>query len=397
MNLLKLAFRNIGNNPFRSWIVAFCAGLLASFIIGSTLIIRGGEQSLNGILERLGADIMVIPSGNKAPVENALLMGVPVNSWMPRRVVDEIAVLPGVEIVSPQLFLSSMFNASCCSVSSMFMIAFDPATDFTVKPWLKKTLKRDLAVGEGIGGSYVFVPEGQKFIKIYGYDLDLVGNLEPTGSGLDHSMFYTTDTALEIARLSPYQAERELVIAPDSISVALVKVKPEADIPGLAAQIEQTIPDVTAIESANLFRTERMRVLGLLKSVAALSALAWAISLLLIGLVTSTAITERRQEIGVLRALGAPRSTVLKSLLIESEMLALAGGTAGTGITAFAIFLFRDLIMRLTNVPLLLPTPTELIVLALGILAFALASVALAVLAPILLITSEEPGTAIKE
>jgi putative ABC transport system permease protein len=397
MNLNRLAFKNIGNNPFGSWIVFFCSVLMSGFIIGAMMIVRGGEESLNQVLERLGADIMVIPAGNQASVENALLMGVPVNSWMPRSVVNEVSAVPGVIIASPQLFLSTMFNASCCSVSNMFMIAFDPATDFTVQPWLKNKLDRNLRLGEAIGGSFVFVPEGQTNIKVYGYGINLVGSLEPTGSGLDHSMFFTTETAFEIARLSPYEAEQALVISPDSISAVLIKTDPNANLMQIASTIESTIPGVKAIESASLFRTERDRVLGMQKSVSALSAIAWLMAILVIGMVTSTAISERRQEIGVLRSLGATRSKVFFSLLFEGELLAFAGGLAGISIAAFAIFLFRDLIMRLTGFPLLLPATRLLLTQGMTILIFTLASVGLATLIPILKITNEEPGTAIKE
>ena len=36
--------------------------------------------------------------------------------------------MPGVAAVSPQLFLSTLVDAPCCSVSDMFMIAYDPET-----------------------------------------------------------------------------------------------------------------------------------------------------------------------------------------------------------------------------------------------------------------------------
>lgn len=397
MNLFRLALKNIGDSAFRSWVVAFCAALVAGFAVSATLAIRGAEDSLRLVLERLGADIMVIPADNQTRVEQALLMGVPVTVWMPDEVVPEIAALPGVTAVSPQLFLSTMRGASCCSVSDMFMIAYDPATDFAVRPWLERNLEDDLRLGEAIAGHYVFVPAGQDKILIYGYEIDLKGNLEPTGSGLDQSMFFTFETAHEISDLSPMQAESELVIAPDSISAALVRVEADADPHQVAEQIESTIPGVTAIESAHLFRTHRDQVHGLLRSAVTLSSLAWVLSIALIGLVTSMATAERRQEIGVLRALGATRTTVLKSLLAEGAILALTGGAAGISVAALAISLFRDLIIHLTEVPFLFPTLPSLLILALGGLALTLASVTLATLLPILRIAYEEPGTAMKE
>ncbi len=71
----------------------------------------------------------------------------------------------------------------------MFLVAYDPETDFTIEPWLESTIGRGLKLGEAVGGTYVFVPEGEQNIKIYGYFVTLKGNMEPTGTGLDQSMF----------------------------------------------------------------------------------------------------------------------------------------------------------------------------------------------------------------
>ncbi len=143
--------------------------------------------------------------------------------------------------------------------------------------------------------------------------------------------------------------------------------------------------------------SQRDQVVGLLRSAVALSSLAWAMFIVLIGLTTSMATTERRREIGVLRALGATRTTVLQSLLAEGALLALAGGAAGITLAAFAIFLFKDLITRLMGTPFLLPTPLSLLVLTVGGLALALVSVTLATLFPTWRISHEEPATAMKE
>jgi ABC-type lipoprotein release transport system permease subunit len=120
-------------------------------------------------------------------------------------------------------------------------------------------------------------------------------------------------------------------------------------------------------------------------------------SIVLIGLVTAMTTSERWREVAVLRALGATQATVLKSLLMEGGILALAGGAAAIAIAAFAVFLFRDLIVQLTGVPFLYPSPLSLLGLMLGVLALALISVILASLIPTWRIVHQEPGTAMKE
>ena len=59
MNLTRLALKNITGSRFRSWVVALCALLVAAFVLSTTLIIRGAENSLRLANERLGADVIV--------------------------------------------------------------------------------------------------------------------------------------------------------------------------------------------------------------------------------------------------------------------------------------------------------------------------------------------------
>ncbi len=397
MNWYRLAWRNIADSGFRSWVIALCALLVAGFAVSGMLVVGGVEASLRRVLGRLGADIMVLPAGGQTRAEQAVLMGASGSLRMSRAVVPAIAAVPGVGVATPQLFLMTMRNQSCCSVSDMFMIAFDPSTDFTVRPWLERNLRNGLAQGESVGGQYVFVPEGEKKIRVYGYELDLKGNLEPTGSGLDHSMFFTFDTALEIARRSKYDAERALILAPDSISAVLVKVAPGQDVGQTAAEIERRIPGVVAVESGRLFGTQRRQVGGLLRSAALLSGSSWAVSIALIALVTSMAAAERRRETGVLRALGATRGAVMRSLLAEGLMLAIAGGLLGVALGSGVVSLYRDLLGEWFNVPLLFPSAGALAAPALGGLGLALVGAGVPILLVAWKASRAEPGTAMKE
>ena len=77
MTLVRLTLRNLAGNAFRSWTVFLCALVVAGLTLSATLILRGAESSLRLALERLGADIVVVPQGAEAKVETALLMGTP--------------------------------------------------------------------------------------------------------------------------------------------------------------------------------------------------------------------------------------------------------------------------------------------------------------------------------
>lgn len=345
MNSIKLAIRNIRGNNVRSLIIFLCVFGVAGFFVATTLIVSGAQNSLQRGLERLGADILVVPQGAESKVETALLMGKPTEVWMSDNYLQKIAGVPGVAKVSPQVYLQSLYGASCCSVSEMFLVVFDPQTDFAVTPWLQRNLGRGLAKNEVIGGSYVFTPPGERFIKLYGNNLTLKGNLEATGTGLDQTMFMTVETAREISLSSAAMAEKPLSIPDNQISSVMVKVQPGADPHKVSLQVLLDVTGIVPIESPNLFGSFRQQMLGLLDGFLVLLIIAWVLAVILIALVFSLAANERHHEIAVLRAIGATRHYVFRSLLSEAAILALAAGVTGIAVTGLE-FSFLKTISR---------------------------------------------------
>lgn len=397
MTLVRFTLRNLTGDAFRSWMVFLCALLIAGLTLSATLILRGAESSLRLALTRLGADIVVVPQGAEAKVETALLMGTPAAAWMPAGTVGKVASTPGVAAVSPQMYLTSLSNASCCSAPEMFVVALDPASDFTITPWLKQRLGGNLRLGEAVGGSRVFTPPGERYIKLYGYHLTLKANLEPTGTGLDHAMFLTFETARAVAVGSRTLAEKPLEIPADSISAVLVNVRPDADPRLVAQRIRQEMAGVTAIAGPDLFQTFRRQMAAVLRGVVALLGIALLLATVLMALVFSMAANERRREIGVLRALGAPQAYVYRSLLVEAAILALGGGGTGLCLSVLAVYLFRNLLVVSLGIPLLLPSlPSLLLVVGAGLMGV-LAIVALAAMVPAYQISCQEPALAMRE
>jgi putative ABC transport system permease protein len=154
---------------------------------------------------------------------------------------------------------------------------------------------------------------------------------------------------------------------------------------------------VTPIESPNLFQAYRQQMNGLLSSVVLVMGITLTLSVVLIGLVFSMAANERRRELGVLRAMGATRNFVLKSLLFEASLLALMGGFVGGCLTALVVYLFRNFIVNSLGLPFLLPTLPLLFVEILGGLALALVSVTLAAMLPAYRISHMDPAQAMRE
>jgi putative ABC transport system permease protein len=101
--------------------------------------------------------------------------------------------------------------------------------------------------------------------------------------------------------------------------------------------------------------------------------------------------------LGVLRALGATRSHVLRSLLAEAGMLALVGGASGVLVAALGIFIFRKTIVESIGVPFIFPSlPSLLLQVGVGV-ALTLISVTLAALLPAYRISRMDPSNAMRE
>ena len=395
--LLRLAFAGIAGNSLRSWLVAGCAVLVAGLVLSMVLLSRGGEDSLRLARERLGADVVVVPRGSVAGVEGALLFGNATNTYLRGQAVKTISKVPGVAVASPQLYLTSMANSSCCSVSLMFMFAYDPTTDFTIEPWLKEELSRDLSVGQAVGGANVMVPEGQKTIKLYGYDFELVGNLDPTGTNLDQTLFMTFASAYQMAEVSRTKAKMALPVLANTVSSVMVKVKPGENREEVAQRIAAAVPDAEAIPAAGVFGSYGAQISGVLRTMLAVVALTVVLSLALVAIVFWMAVHDRRRQIGVLRALGATQGFVLLLFLTEAVSLALAGGLVGTVLASVSLYLFRDALVSWLGFPFLFPSFAGLFGLIVVGLLIASMVVAVAAFIPALRASREEPAVSMRE
>jgi putative ABC transport system permease protein len=397
LNLFKLALKNIAGNGFRSFVIFLCVMGVAGFFLATTLIIRGAENSLNAGLERLGADIIVVPAGAETKVESALLMAKPTHMWMPRARFDQIAKIPGVEAASQQYYISSLYGAPCCTAEEMFMVVYDPATDFTVRPWLDGRQFGSLKKNEVVGGSTIYMPMGDNYIKLYGHELSLRGTLKETGIGMDQTMFMTLETAMAMRETSLTNAMSPLKLDPDQISSVLVKIKPGVDRHKVSQQIYLEVQGVTPIESPNLFGTFRKQLTSLLWGFLAILGIAWLLSAGLIGLIFSMAANERRREISVLRAIGATQQFAFLTLITEAGMIAVSAAALGITMAVLCIYLFKDFLTVTLKIPFLFPSWEAFIGLFVGATLLALMTVTLAAFLPALRITREEPAIAMRE
>ncbi|MGW8161441.1 MAG: ABC transporter permease, partial [Desulfobulbales bacterium] len=135
----------------RSLLLLMAVALVTGTLFGASIFITGMENALKIGTYRLGADILVVPAAKEEAARTALLAGKPTSFYMDRVVYDKVLKVEGVQKASPQLFIEPS-SFTCCFSVDVFLVAFDPKTDFTIRPWLQKNLRAPLANDEVIAG-----------------------------------------------------------------------------------------------------------------------------------------------------------------------------------------------------------------------------------------------------
>ena len=83
------------------------------------------------------------------------------------------------------------------------------------------------------------------------------------------------------------------------------------------------------ITAPTIVTSTRQTITALLNGIAALTLFLLVGSLILVSLLFSAIITERRREIGLLRAIGSRRSDIVKMLITEALLTTGIGGLCG--------------------------------------------------------------------
>jgi putative ABC transport system permease protein len=395
MNIPYVAFKNLKRKLTRTWLLFAIVAVVSCTLFAATLFLKSINNALMIGTYRLGADILVVPESAESKAKSALLSGEPTQFLMDRSILDKVKAVDGVKNATPQLFVKPT-SFTCCFNVDVFLVAFDPESDFTVKPWLQKNLNRKLEINEIITGRAVPVIAGDA-IPFFGTTFKVAGTMEPTGMDFfDRAVFMSLDAAYAMAENSKTRAMQPLEVGRDKISTVLVQVKDEFTPDRIAIRIEHDIPGVKALVSDTVISTVRKQLSGLIHAILIISIILWFIVLLIMAFAFYMIVNERRREIGLLRAMGANKRHIAAIILNEATLLSTAGGAAGILFGYGLLVSFKNLLLHYLKLPYLFPTTPELISLTAGALFFSIVTGLLAALLPSIAILKVEPYEAIR-
>lgn len=335
----SFALRNVLRKPLRTVILIIAISLLVSALIFILSFIQRVDSGIRTTAERLGADILIVPTGSRGAAEDVLLENRSRAFYMDRGLLGKVRERKGIETLTYQTYLITLAGL-CCDVPESVVIAFNQDTDFVIKPWLSKKLNGRLQHGEAIVGSESAFNIGLGLTDVntmlFGNIFKMVGVLDKTGTGLDNAIFIDEDNIEEILRNGKSD------LKPGQISIIFARVEKGADSRKIADDIEDSIIEVDAVTRRDIGRNLLTALRDFNQIFLVTVILTSLLSVFLVWAIFSAIANERAREVGIMRAIGANASQVVQLFLVEVVIIGAVGSCIGIASgTALSLFLTK--------------------------------------------------------
>lgn len=325
MNIQKLVIRNIFRRKGRFiftllGIVIGIAAFVSLLAMGQSLDSEVKKQTAN-----LGADLVVTPKGWCAFEQVSVLTGEQLPEAIPYDDITKIAGINGLTVV-PYLTEKTALDNNPVPVNGVI-----PEEMKTFKGWqvergqyFGSANDQALIIGTAVAQQFKLNPGD--LVTIRGQQLPVKGVLQATGSNDDVTIFVPLTVAQKIYGVA------------DKVSFAGVKVDDISKTDQYSQKIEDTA-NVAVVSDKKLLSSVQSVVgsvgttLQLIAGVALMAAAFGIINTMM------TAISERRRQIGILKAMGAKRSFIFATFFFESGVYGLLGGILGV-VTGSAVSFF---------------------------------------------------------
>jgi len=348
----NISLKNLRAKPVRTACLFVVVAILAFTLFGGSILALNLRQGLDIMTKRFGADLMVVPEGTGEKAQALLLRGESDYFYFDAGIVDTVAGIDGVVCASPQFFAASL-SSGCCD-SEVQLIAYDPATDFVVQPWIAEKRHESISDGQLVVGNRITIrPNGT--IKLFNREYPVAARLSKSASGYDTSIFMTMSTMRQLIDNAHEQKYGFLAdrYEGEVISAILVKVDPSRSPSLLAWDIRKQNEGVEVLISQRIFSRIAGTLSGLFKYIHIFSIALWVLAVIVLAAVFSGTMHERKKEFAILRILGATRKKLVGIVLNEALIAGIAGGCAGIALASLMVFPFSTYISEQLELPYL--------------------------------------------
>ncbi len=338
---VRVALEALRANKMRSFLTMLGIVIGVAAVIAVVALGRGAQQTVRDRISSLGTTLLtVMPSqqraGGVASASDRAALTFEDATAIEARATSLLAVQPEMSTQLQVQFAEHNANTTISGVTPNY----PDVRNFPVESGRMFTAGENAArrrvavlgaqVAQELGGAAALL--GQE-IRIGTARFTVVGVLAAKGQS---GGFFNPDDQV----LVPIQTARERLTGSNRLRDIQVLARSEADIPVAMAEVRRVLrrqhrlaegaaDDFSIRSQADFLNTlgETTQVFSLLLAgIAAVSLLVGGIGIMNIMLVS---VTERTREIGIRKAIGATRRTILAQFLAEALVLCLLGGIVG--------------------------------------------------------------------
>lgn len=282
---------------------------------------------------------------------------------------DPAVLVPGAISYQNSVYRATVLGWTPNALGEVFNVYPDQGSFFTqddVRSYAKVIVIGSKVKKELFGDSDAL----GEFVTVHGQKLQVVGILPEKGQV---SAFNVDDIGL-----IPYTTAQKTLLGIDYFHEIFIRATPNADVDQVAADITATLREnhnITDPSKDDFFVVTQKTIVAtvssvtqvltiFLVSIASISLMVGGIGIMNIMLVS---VTERTQEIGLRKAVGATNQNILLQFMIEALMLTFAGGVIGTGIAITIAALVSYIAQAYFNLAWPFTLPLGAIVLGVGV------------------------------
>lgn len=322
MGLMDIVWNNLRRRKGKVFLLVLGLTIGVTTVVALQAITRTMRDDVGVKLDEFGANILVVPQSNSLSLSYG---GMTVSSAaydvgeLTSLDMERIQTIPNaanISTIAPILLSAVQVKGQYVLVAGV-----DLEAELRMKKWWQLDGRAPQADGEALAGARVAELLGLSVgsqVPVGNRTFEIVATLAENGMQDDDMLFVDLNAAQ--SALNRFG------------TISLVEVSALCNacpIEEMIRQIQEAVPQarVTGLRQAVALRME---------TVDQLTRFAWALSAVVLvigGLVVLTtmlgAVAERKQEIGIFRAMGFRRTHIMRVILAEAALVSLVGGLLG--------------------------------------------------------------------